>query len=284
MENKIRKSDDLYQEEEKDRLFELQQELIDMIDEMVKQQKEQLRHSRMMLAGFKALGETDLHYMDTYMDPLRDFMEQGGEVEKLYREYLDHIATFKPKEAKERTDDLEDDLGYKTEIAYAAAYVAREICRTEKGVDGDSFFTDNCWRVGHQGHDWKIKTIGFLYHIEQDMGYDAKSLLSRVKEKLEEWKRRPEETWWMDDFEDELMPFAGETCHPPTKEEWGELMDALILLNEKTVECHESYLARFEGKYLPIKVKLDDLEGREDCKQDYQRMLKMLWDYADSRS
>ena len=284
MANKIKKSDDLRRKEEKNGNIELHQDLIDLIDEMVEQRRVQLRECKTMLAGFKASGETDLHYMDKFMDSLWDFMEQGSEAEELYLEYIDHIATFKPQEAKERRDGLEDDLGYKTEIAYAAANVAREICRTEKGVDGESFFMDNCWRVGYYGHDWKIKTIGFLYHIVQDMGYDAKSLLIRVEEKLDEWMRKPEETWWMDDFVNELMPFAGETCHPPTKEEWEELADALDLLNEKTAECHESYLARFKGKYLPIKVKIEDLGNLPSHENEYHQFLQMLWDYADSRS
>ena len=282
MTEKMTDEGDLLQEKE-DGQFELPQELINMMGEVVKVQQAQFRQSKTMLAGFRASGETDLHYMDTYMDPLWDFIDQGSDVEELYLEYISYIATFNPQEAKERRDNLEDSLGYKTEIAYAAAYVAREICRAEKDKDGDQYFADNCWRVGRRGHDWKIKTVGFLYHIEQELGYDAEELLRRVMEKLEAWMLEPEETWWMYDFDDEMMPFAGETCHPPTKEEWEEMKDALVLLNEHTAESHEEYMKRFPGNYLPIKVKLEDLEGQEERKQDYERMLQMLWDWADSR-
>ena len=105
------------------------QEMLDMFAEISRQQDEQFRQCKIMLAGFKATGETDLDYMDSYMECLHDFMEQGGDAESLYLEYIGHIATFNPLEAKERKEDLEESLGYKTEIAYAAAFVAREICR-----------------------------------------------------------------------------------------------------------------------------------------------------------
>ena len=57
------------------------QEMIDMLAEIAKQQEAQVRQCKTMLAGFKATGETDLDYMDSYMDCLHDFMEQGDDVE-----------------------------------------------------------------------------------------------------------------------------------------------------------------------------------------------------------
>lgn len=267
--------------EEKDGHFELPKELIDAFGEIVKQQEAQFRLCKTMLAGFKATKEKDIQYMDTYMDPLWEFMEQGSETEMLYLDYISHIATFNHHEAERYRDSLEEDLGYKSEIFYAAAYVARDICRKEKGEDGDEFFSTNCWRVGAKGHDWKIKTVGFLYHVVQDLGYDPWVILQMVKKKLEEWMDNSDDTFWMYDFEDELMPFAGKTCHPPTNEDWEEMNRALLLLNENTADNHDSYLARFPGQYLPIKVKLDDLEGQDPFLQDYKLILQMLWDYVD---
>ena len=271
-----------YSESEESR-FELPQEMHDLFAEVSKQNQARFRMCKTMLSGFKATGETDIAYMDAYMDCLHDFMDQGSDTEELYLEYIAHIATFNPEEAIERREDLEDFLGYKTEIAYAAAYVAREICRDRKGTDGDDFFRENCWRVGRYGHDWKIKTVGFLYHIMEDLDYDASELIGITRNKLEEWMSDPSNTFWMYDFEDELMSFAGDVCHKPTDAEWKELEDALCLLNEKTAVDKPSYLARFKNKYLPIKVKIEDLEGQPSRKKEHFQFLQMLWDYADER-
>ena len=263
--------------------FEFPQEIHDLLAEVSKQNQAQFRLCKTMLAGFKATGETDISYMDAYMDCLHDFMDQGSDTEELYLEYIAHIATFNPEEATERRDDLEDFLGYKTEIAYAAAYVAREICRERKGTDGDDFFKENCLRVGKRGHDWKIMTVGFLYHIVEDLGYNASGLIRMTRNKLEEWVSDPSNTFWMYDFEDELMPFAGDVCHKPTDTEWKELEDALCLLNETTAADKPSYLARFKNKYLPIKVKIEDLKGLPSREEECHQVLQMLWDYADQR-
>lgn len=83
------------------------QEMLDMFAEISRQQDEQFRQCKIMLAGFKATGETDLDYMDSYMDCLHDFMEQGGDAESLYLEYIDHIGTFSPLTAKGRGLKLE---------------------------------------------------------------------------------------------------------------------------------------------------------------------------------
>ena len=98
-------------------------------------------------------------------------------------------------------------LGYKTEIAYAAAFVAREICRAEKCTDGDKFFKSHCWRVGSHGHDWKIMATGFLYHIVEDLDYNAQRLVELTKEKLAEWMREPENDFWRYDFDEEELRF-----------------------------------------------------------------------------
>ena len=263
--------------------FELSQEMHDLFAEVAKQNQAQFRICKTMLAGFKATGETDIAHMDAYMDCLHDFMDQGSDTEELYLEYIAHIATFSPEEATERRGNLEEHLGYKTEVAYAAAYVAREICREQKGDDGDDFFRENCWRVGSYGHDWKIKTVGFLYHIVEDLDFKAADLIRMTRNKLEEWMSDPSNTFWMYDFDDELMPFAGDVCHKPTDAEWKELEDALCLLNEKTSVDKPSYLARFKNKYLPIKVKIEDLKGQPSREEEHQQFLQMLWDYADQR-
>ena len=270
-------------EENKDSIFEFPQEMNDLFAEVTRQRQAQFRTCKTMLAGFKVTGETDIEYMDAYMDCLHDFMDQGSDTEELYLKYIAHIATFDPEEAAERKDDLEDSLGSKTEVAYAAAYVAREICREKKGVDGDEFFREKCWRVGERGYDWKAKVAGFLYHIVQDFGFQPDTILMMVKEKTYEWMAEPDNDFWMYDFDDELMPFAGETCHMPTAKEWAEISGALTLLNLHTAKDKGDYMERFRGQFLPIKVKLEDLNDKPLFEEDYKLFQQMLWDCADER-
>lgn len=276
-------SDNSINKRDKDGKFEFPQGIHDLFAEVVRQQQALFRTCKTMFAGFKATGETDIHYMDTYMDCLHDFMDQGSDTEELYLEYIDHIATFDPEEAAERKDDLEDFLGYKTEVAYAAAYIAREICRKKKGDDGVEYFRENCWRVGERGYNWKAKVAGFLYHIIQDFGFEPDALLVIVKEKIREWMTKPDNDFWKYDFDDELMQFAGETCHMPTEKEWAEISDALTLLDHHTAKDRDDYTERFKDHFLPIKVKLEDLKDKPLFEEDYKLFLQMLWDCADER-
>ena len=56
-----------------DGLFELSQDMHDLFAEVSRQQNAQFRTCKTMLAGFKATNETDIEYMDAYMDCLHDF-------------------------------------------------------------------------------------------------------------------------------------------------------------------------------------------------------------------
>jgi len=51
------------------------QEMLDLMAEVSRQQNAQFRLCKTLLVGFKATGETDINYMDAYMDSLYDFME-----------------------------------------------------------------------------------------------------------------------------------------------------------------------------------------------------------------
>ena len=82
------------------------QEMLDMFAEISRQQDEQFRQCKIMLAGFKATGETDLDYMDSYMECLHDFMEQGGDAESLYLVKIQHYLES-TKHAPEKSADPE---------------------------------------------------------------------------------------------------------------------------------------------------------------------------------
>ena len=109
---------------------------------------------------------------------------------------------------------------------------------------------------------------GFLYHVVEDLDYDAHRLIQLTKEKLTEWMREPKNDFWRYDFdEEELMPF----------------IDALNLLNEKTAKDKNSYLSRFKDKYLPIKVKIEDLEHQPSHEEEHHLFLQMLWGHVDKQ-
>lgn len=56
-------------------------EVKDMLGQVFAVQHGQQRQAVTMLAGFISTNETDLDYMDSYVDPLYDFMEQGSDTE-----------------------------------------------------------------------------------------------------------------------------------------------------------------------------------------------------------
>lgn len=88
----------------------------DMFQKIAEHHNAQFRLCKTLVAGFKATNEQDLTYMDGYMDTLFDFMDPGGETEALYRDYLAHIATFNPQEAKKYEESLDEHLGYKIHV------------------------------------------------------------------------------------------------------------------------------------------------------------------------
>lgn len=163
-----------------------------------------LKQCKTMLAGFKALGERDIKYMDGYMDGLWDFIEAGGETEKLYRDYLAYISEFNPKEAQRRFKSLEDDLGYWTPVVIAAAYVAKELHQGQKDKGGNDYFTSHLLPVGKSGFDWKEKVVGFLHDAAEDTDYSVENVVNAVRKKLDILADNKSDDWW-DEFD--IMPY-----------------------------------------------------------------------------
>ena len=61
----------------------LSQELIEAFRPIVEMNNARFRQVKTMLAGFIALQERDLNYMDEYMDTLFDFMDPMSDTEML---------------------------------------------------------------------------------------------------------------------------------------------------------------------------------------------------------
>lgn len=228
---------------------------------IVEYQQHKIRECKTFLAGFSSTEEQDLEYMDSYMDGLLDFMDPESEVESLYREYLAHIESFNPKEARERIDILEDDLGYKNLVVYASAILARELHNGQKDKGYQDYFAGHLMHVGQAGFNWKEKVTGFLHDAAEDTGIDIPTIISRLKAKLKELNAHPDEIDCTAEFD---FCYPLEYFHSPSGEEWKEIADALYLLNKNKASSREEYISRIKGNQLALHVKLNDLRNKMD--------------------
>lgn len=238
-------------------------EVKDMLGQVFAMQHGQQRQAVTMLAGFISTNETDLDYMDSYIDPLYDFMEQGSDTEDVIRKYITYISTFDSQKARERLEDLEEALGYKSKIVYAAGLVAKQIHSGQKDKGGNDYFTSHLLPVGLAGFGWKEQVIGFLHDAAEDTPYNVTEIIELLNAKTEEIANTSEEDWyetWMEG----IMPCAGDTTHPLTLEEAKEISEALNLLNHNNASERESYISGLKGNRLAIKVKLNDLKNNMD--------------------
>ena len=236
----------------------------DIFQKIAEHHNTQFRLCKTLVAGFKATNEQDLSYMNGYMDTLFDFMDPGGDTEALYREYLAHVATFNPLKAKEYEESLDEHLGYKIHIVFAAAHVARELHQGQKDKGGNDYFSSHLLPVGKSGHNWKEQVVGLLHDAAEDTPNDISTILQLVKKKLETWMNNPDDRSWIDDFEEEFFQYPAEQCHLPTEEEWDEIDTALQSLNHHTAPNREEYLSRICTNILALKVKLNDLRSNMD--------------------
>lgn len=260
-------------------------QLSEMFEVVAEQQQACLKQCRTMLAGFKALGEQDINYMDEYMDGLWDFMEAGDETEMLYRDYLAHISSFNPKEGRERMDDLEEHLGYWTPVAIAAAFVARSLHKGQKDKGGNDYFASHLLVVGSHGFDWKEKVAGFLHDAAEDTPHSVDEVVEAVRTKLQALANSGQEEW-MHEFD--IMPYPNGSVFFPTDAQWDEIKDALNLLNRHNASDRTAYIQKIKTNSLALRVKLNDLRSNMDLKRipqpstkDMERIERYKAEYAE---
>ena len=264
----------------------LDKSLQDSLRRIAKLQDLQLRQAKTMLAGFIATDEHDIDYMDQHMDTLLDFMEPESEIEMLMRKYYDHIATFNPEEAKCRFDSLENYLGYKTMIVYAAGLLAEELHSGQKDKGGNDYFSSHLLKVASEGHGWKEKAVGFLHDTAEDTPNSTEDIITALGKKTADISSEDESIWWQPWMAD-IDPYHAETTHMLTEEEEQEIKTALNLLNKNTCASRADYIERVAGNHLALKVKLNDLKSNMDISRipnptdrDFKRLERYQKEYS----
>lgn len=243
------------------------------------------KQSRIMLAGFKALGEQDIEYMDSNMDVLWDFMEAGDKTEMLYRDYLTYISEFNPQKASVRMKDLEEHLGYWTPVAIAAAFVARDLHKGQKDKGGNDYFTSHLLPVGCSGYDWKEQVVGFLHDAAEDTPHSVDEIVDATRKKLDALADCKSKDW-MEEFD--IMPYPNGSIFFPKEEEWDEIKNALRALNHCNSTNRTTYIEQVKKNRLATKVKLNDLRNNMDISRipqpsskDFERLERYKKEYAE---
>lgn len=269
----------------------ISKELIEAFRPIVEMNNAQLRQVKTMLAGFIALQERDLNYMDEYMDTLFNFMDPMSETEMLMRQYYDYIATFDPEEARKRIDDLEDDMGYMTKIVYAAGLVAQKLHKGQTDKGDNDYFESHLLKVADFGFDWKEKVVGFLHDASEDCNMTVDDVMNLLDEEILRVVDNPKEHWyeeeWWEDWMEDIDVYPCEITHVVTDEEREEIKTALTLLNHHTAPSREEYINRISTNFLALKVKLNDLKSNMDItripeptEKDFARLERYKKEYG----
>lgn len=261
----------------------LSKELIEAFRPIAEMNNARFRQVKTMLAGFIATQERDIVYMDEYMDVLFDFMDPQSDTEMLMRQYYDYIATFDAEEARERTDRLENDMGYMTKIVYAAGLVAHKLHKGQTDKGGHDYFESHLLKVADAGFDWKEKIVGFLHDASEDCDVTVDDVMHLLDEEISRVVANPKEHWyeeeWWREWMEDIAVYPCKTTHVITDEERTEIKKALTLLNHHTAPSREEYISRISSNLLALKVKLNDLRNNlditripEPTEKDYARI------------
>lgn len=268
----------------------LSKELIEAFRPIAEMNNARFRQVKTMLAGFIATQERDIVYMDEYMDVLFDFMDPQSDTEMLMRQYYDYIATFDAEKARERTERLENDMGYMTKIIYAAGLVAQKLHKGQVDKGGHDYFESHLLKVADAGFDWKEKIVGFLHDASEDCDVTVDDVMHLLDEEISRVVANPKEHWyeeeWWREWMEDIAVYPCKTTHVITDEEQTEIKKALTLLNHHTAPSREEYINRISTNFLALKVKLNDLRNNLDItripeltEKDYARIERYKKEY-----
>lgn len=265
-------------------------ELIDAFRPIIEMNNAQFRQVTTMLAGFIAMQERDIDYMDQYMNALFDFMDPQSDTETLMRQYYDYIATFDAEEARRRIDSLENDMGYMTKIVYAAGLLAQKLHKGQTDKGGHDYFESHLLKVASLGFDWKEKVVGFLHDVSEDCNVTVDEVMHQLDAELSRMLECPKERWyeeeWWEEWMEDIAVYPSKATHVITDEERDEITTALKFLNHHTASTREEYITRISSNRLALRVKLNDLRSNMDIsripepsEKDYARLERYKKEY-----
>lgn len=204
------------------------------IEELLRLEKENVKTNTILLQSMMDSGVKNIDQLDRVADRLLDSMHGlSGDGEDMYHKYLDYMSKFNPKEANERRDDLEYDLGYKTHVLYAAAILCKkelEKCFSPNG--GQSFqvvMNDYIPKV----FEIKKKAASFIFFAHYASGLSVEDLMKMLRTITEE----PEYILERVEEFDDLMCFPREIYHPLREDEW-QFIQTVADLNIKLCNEH----------------------------------------------
>ena len=192
-------------------------ELYNNINRALHLEHENAEHASRLLQEAMNRGEKNIEMLDRIADRLMDSMiGLSGEGEDMYRTYLDYIETFNPTEAKERKNDLEYDLGYKTHVLYAAAMLCQKEVEDFTATNGKPAFDVIMHEYIPKVYDITKKTASFLFFAYFAHHHSLVELMRMLKTITEETD------YILDHIEeyDDLMHYPRETYHPLREDEW----------------------------------------------------------------
>lgn len=216
-----------------EKLFELERESLALNSELLKE---------LMNHGVKDIAKLD-HVADRLLDVMHGI---SGEGEELYHQYLDYIATFDPIEAKQRRDDLEYDLGYKTHVLYASALLCKKEMEGMVSPDGRTSFQVVMDDYIPKVYDVLKKTASFLFFAHYANNKTVTELMPMLQAITEETNYVCEH---VDELE-ELMHYPNDTYHPLTEKEWQTIQyiaEHNIELYEKNFELNKEMMESIFG-------------------------------------
>ena len=192
-------------------------ELENNIRRIIQLEQANVEQNSALLQKLMSQGVQNIDELDRVADRLLDTMLGiTGAGKNAYRQYLDYIETFDPVEAKERKDNLEYDMGYKTHVLYAAALLCQQELNGYSSADGKQSFDVVMQQYIPRVFDVKKKAASFLFfaHLGNRRSVDdLMRMLQTITEETEYVLAH------VDEFED-LMCFPRENYHPLREDEW----------------------------------------------------------------
>ena len=205
------------------------------INKLIQIERASSEQNSILLHELMSRGEQNIDKLDSVADRLMDTMLGiTGAGEEVYRQYLDYIETFNPVEAKERKEELEYNLGYKTHVLYAAAMLCQQELDGHNSIDGSPSFSVVIQHYIPKVFDVKKKTATFLFFAHLANGRSVDELMRMLQTITEETDYVLAH---VNEFED-LMYFPKETYHSLHEDEW-QFIEYIVEHNLEIVNTNE---------------------------------------------